>query len=55
MSISIRAGLVGLVAATTLVACGKKPEQAAPAESAQAPAAPAAEDRRDRPAGPSVN
>jgi hypothetical protein len=28
MSISIRAGLVGLVAAATLVACGKKPEQA---------------------------
>ena len=45
MSISIRAGLVGLVAATTLVACGKKPEQAAPAESAQAPAAPAAEEK----------
>jgi putrescine transport system substrate-binding protein len=45
MSISIRAGLVGLVAATTLVACGKKPEQAAPAESAQAPAAAATEDK----------
>ena len=29
MSISIRAGLVGLVAVATLVACGKKPEQAA--------------------------
>jgi len=45
MSISIRAGLVGLVAAATLVACGKKPEQAAPAESAQAPAAAATEDK----------
>jgi len=45
MSISIRAGLVGIVAAATLVACGKKPEQAAPAESAQAPAAPAAEEK----------
>jgi putrescine transport system substrate-binding protein len=45
MSISIRAGLVGLVAAATLVACGKKPEQAAPTEAAQAPAAPAAEEK----------
>ena len=45
MSISIRAGLVGIIAAATLVACGKKPEQAAPAESAQAPAAPAAEEK----------
>ena len=45
MSISIRAGLVGIVAAATLVACGKKPEQAAPADSAQAPAAPAAEEK----------
>ena len=45
MSISIRAGLVGLVAVTTLVACGKKPEQAAPAESAQAPAAAATEEK----------
>ena len=43
MSISIRAGLVGIVAAATLVACGKKPEQAAPAESAQAPAGTAEE------------
>jgi putrescine transport system substrate-binding protein len=45
MSISIRAGLVGLVAAATLVACGKKPEQTAPTETAQAPAAPAAEEK----------
>ena len=45
MSISIRAGLVGLLAAATLVACGKKEEQAAPAETAQAPAAAAAEEK----------
>jgi len=45
MSISIRAGLVGLLAASTLVACGKKPEQAASTEAAQAPAAPAAEEK----------
>ena len=45
MTMTIRAGLVGLIAATALVACGKKPEQAAPAESAQAPAAPAAEEK----------
>jgi putrescine transport system substrate-binding protein len=45
MTMSIRAGLVGLIAATALVACGKKPEQAAPADSAQAPAAPAAEEK----------
>ena len=37
MSITIRAGLVGLLAATTLVACGKKPEQAASTGTAQAP------------------
>jgi len=45
MSISIRAGLVGLVAAATLVACGKKPEQAVSTDAAQAPAAPAAEEK----------
>jgi putrescine transport system substrate-binding protein len=45
MSISIRAALVGLLAATTLIACGKKPEQAASTETAQAPAAPAAEEK----------
>ena len=45
MSISIRAGLVGLLAATTLVACGKKEEPAASADVAQAPAAPAAEEK----------
>ncbi len=45
MSISIRAGLVGLIAATTLVACGKKPEPAASTDAAQAPAAPAAEEK----------
>jgi putrescine transport system substrate-binding protein len=40
MSISIRAGLVGLLAATALVGCGKKPESTAPAaETAKAPAA----------------
>jgi putrescine transport system substrate-binding protein len=40
MSISIRAGLVGLLAATALVGCGKKPESTAPAaETANAPAA----------------
>ena len=40
MSISIRAGLVGLLAATALVGCGKKPESTAPAaEAAKAPAA----------------
>ena len=40
MSISIRAGLVSLVAVTTLFGCGKKQEEAAPAaESAAAPAA----------------
>jgi putrescine transport system substrate-binding protein len=44
MSISIRAGLVGLIAATALVACGKKPEQAATTDVAPAPAAPAAEE-----------
>ena len=44
MSISIRAGLVGLIAATALVACGKKPEQAASTDAAPAPAAPAAEE-----------
>jgi len=45
MSISIRAALVGLLAATTLIACGKKPEQAASTETAQAPAAAAAEEK----------
>ena len=45
MTMTIRAGLVGLIAATALVACGKKPEQAAPADAAQAPAAPAAEEK----------
>jgi putrescine transport system substrate-binding protein len=45
MSISIRAGLVGLVAAATLVACGKKPEQAVATDAAPAPAAPAAEEK----------
>ncbi len=45
MSISIRAGLVGLIAATTLVACGKKPEPAASTDAVQAPAAPAAEEK----------
>jgi putrescine transport system substrate-binding protein len=45
MSMSIRAGLVGLLAASTLVACGKKPEQAASTEAGQAPAAPAAEEK----------
>jgi len=45
MSISTRAALVGLLAAATLVACGKKPEQAASTETAQAPAAPAAEEK----------
>jgi putrescine transport system substrate-binding protein len=45
MSISIRAGLVGLLAATTLVACGKKEEPAASADVAQAPAAAAAEEK----------
>jgi putrescine transport system substrate-binding protein len=45
MRISIRAGLVGLVAATALAGCGKKQEQA-PADAAQAPAAaPAAEEK----------
>ena len=45
MNISIRAGLVGLVAATALVGCGKKQEQA-PADATQAPAAaPAAEEK----------
>jgi putrescine transport system substrate-binding protein len=44
MSISIRAGLVGLIAAATLVACGKKPEPATSTEAVQAPAAPAAEE-----------
>ena len=40
MSISIRAGLVGLLAATALVGCGKKPESTAPAAgTANAPAA----------------
>jgi putrescine transport system substrate-binding protein len=40
MSISIRAGLVSLVAVTTLFGCGKKQEEAAPAaDSAPAPAA----------------
>jgi putrescine transport system substrate-binding protein len=45
MSISTRAALVGLLAATTLVACGKKPEPAASTETAQATAAPAAEEK----------
>ena len=45
MSISIRAGLVGLLAVTTLVACGKKEEPAATADVAQAPAAAAAEEK----------
>jgi putrescine transport system substrate-binding protein len=45
MSISIRAALVGLLAATTLIACGKKPEQAASTETGQAPAAPVAEEK----------
>jgi len=45
MSISIRAALVGLLAAATLVACGKKPEQAASTDTAQAPAALAAEEK----------
>jgi len=44
MSISIRAGLVGLIAAATLVACGKKPEPAASTDAAQPPPAPAAEE-----------
>ena len=45
MNISIRAGLVGLVAATALVGCGKKQEEA-PAAAAQARrAAPAAEEK----------
>jgi putrescine transport system substrate-binding protein len=40
MSISIRAGLVSLVAVSTLFGCGKKQEEAAPAaETATAPAA----------------
>jgi len=40
MTISIRAGLMGLVAASMLVGCGKKPEPPAPAaEPANAPAA----------------
>jgi putrescine transport system substrate-binding protein len=45
MSISIRAGIVGLIAAATLVGCGKKPEQAASTDVAPAPAAPAAEEK----------
>jgi len=45
MSISIRAGLVGLIAAATLVACGKKPEPAASTDAVQAPAVPAAEEK----------
>ena len=44
MNISMRAGLVGLVAATALVGCSKKQEEA-PAAAAQAPAAPAAEEK----------
>ncbi|HEX7374983.1 MAG TPA: hypothetical protein VF277_08405, partial [Steroidobacteraceae bacterium] len=51
MTISIRAGLMGLLAATMLVGCGKKSEQPAPAASsadtastAAAPAAPPASD-----------
>ena len=44
MTMTIRAGLVGLIAATALVACGKKPEQAA-SDAAQAPAAPAEEEK----------
>jgi putrescine transport system substrate-binding protein len=45
MTISIRAGLAGLVVATALVGCGKKSEPPAPAETAAAPevAAPAEE------------
>jgi putrescine transport system substrate-binding protein len=39
MTISIRAGLVSLVAATTLFGCGKKQEEAAPAGAASAPGA----------------
>ena len=47
MSISIRVGLASVLAATALVACGKKPEQAAPATTgaAQVSAAPAAEEK----------
>jgi putrescine transport system substrate-binding protein len=45
MSITIRAGLVGLLAATALVACGKKPDQAASTGTAQAPGAAAAEEK----------
>jgi putrescine transport system substrate-binding protein len=46
MTISIRAGLVGLVAATALVGCGKKSEAPAPAETAQAPQAAAPEEEK---------
>jgi putrescine transport system substrate-binding protein len=43
MSNSIRAGLVGLVVAATLVGCGKKPEEAAKTDAAPPP--PAAEEQ----------
>ena len=39
MSITIRVGLVGLLAATSLAGCGKKAEEAATQEAAQAPVA----------------
>ena len=39
MSITIRVGLVGLLAATSLAGCGKKAEEAATPEAAQAPVA----------------
>jgi len=39
MSISIRVGLVGLLAATSLAGCGKKAEDAATPDAAQAPVA----------------
>jgi putrescine transport system substrate-binding protein len=50
MTISIRAGLMGLLAATMLVGCGKKAEEAAPAakpaESAPAAAQPATDEEK---------
>ncbi|HLB85007.1 MAG TPA: extracellular solute-binding protein, partial [Steroidobacteraceae bacterium] len=39
MSITIRVGLVSLLAATSLAGCGKKAEEAATPEAAQAPVA----------------
>ena len=39
MSISIRVGLVALLAATALAGCGKKAEEAATQEAAQTPVA----------------